>query len=236
MKIKAIIAVLSVSLAMLTATGCADSSDKIKETDSASTGDTLSGDETRETLGFARFPDNVEDYAIFKFKADAPTGFDTVGDDENGKCYVNGEARLTVVARNFKEDYQSLDIFAESACLTFSIQNMLYHSDTNFSDPVKTTVAGFDAVYYDYEIIAYEFVKDETATEAAVTTAAEGAETEATTTDPGVKTEIGRHKGRVVYFYSDEDVFYTMFQTEKENFDKNLPYFEEFLKSVSIEK
>ena len=240
MKIKTIAAVLAGCLVLLTVTGCAGSknTDGIKSTDSSESGSALSdtsvsGEEPDLSIGTARVPDNIEDYAIFKYKADVPEGYDTVNDDDKGKCYMNSVSRITVMAQNYKEDYQALDVFAESACATFKVQRMLYHEDTTFSDPVKTTVAGFDAVYYDYEIISYEFVHDEDETTAA---ASEGAETEATTTKPGVKTEVGRYKGRIVYFYSDEDVFYTSFESAEADYDKNISNFEKFVKSITIEK
>lgn len=235
MKIKRI---LSAILATLTSvaifSGCTSETtpsgnDTTTSSESAST-DT-DEEEPPAPVGTARLPENVEDYAIFKYTSTIPEGYEAQEESEVGKLYLNGKAKIVVMATNYKEDFQELSVFAESACANFKVQNMLYQSDTTFSDPVNTTVAGFDAVSYDYEVVAYEFVPDENATTAQTTK-----EGEETTTDPGVKTEIGRYKGRFVFFYSDEDVFYVQFESTEGDYAEQSPAFDDYLKTVQITK
>lgn len=239
-KRKLIAATLAACMALLMLAGCSETSKgtESSDTSSSSSETVVSGDEmTEETVSIAtgRVPEKVEDYAIFKYSSTLPEGYEAVEESEVGKLYLNGKAKITVQAQNYKEDYQELSAFAESASATFRVHNMLYQQDTNFGEPVKTTVAGFDAIVYDYEIIAYQFIHDEnetTAETSAAETSADGSETTVT----GVKTEVARFKGKLCYFYSDEDVFYVQFESAAEDFEKESAIFDDYLATVKISK
>ncbi len=241
-KRKLIAAALAACMALVMLAGCSETEKGTETSSSASETTVAPGNETTEetvSIGTGRVPENVEDYAIFKYSSTPPEGYDTVEESEVGNLYLNGKAKITVQAQNYKEDYQELSVFAETACATFRVHNMLYQQDTTFGEPVKTKVAGFDAIVYDYEIIAYEFVHDEDETTAATTaaeTSADGAETTAQTTVTGVKTEVARFKGKLCYFYSDEDVFYVQFESAAEDFEKESAVFDDYLATVKISK
>ncbi len=175
--------------------------------------------------------ENEEDLAIFKFNCTVPEGYKTVVDGAEGKNYVseNGSS-IIVKAQNYKEEFQELAVFADSGCASIKINNSFYQADTDFSDPVNTTVAGFDAIRYDYKVTAYiymyevdengEFVFDE----------------EGNAVPTGEKEIYGEYVNRVYYFYSDEDAFYIICESPKAVADEEAKIFDEFISSVSITK
>ncbi|MGN0639123.1 MAG: hypothetical protein ACI4J0_12195 [Huintestinicola sp.] len=189
-------------------------------------------DGEEETVSFytGREVENEEDLAIFKFNCTLPDGYETVIDNAEGKQYSSPVGGIVVKAQNFKEEFQDLEVFADSGCASIKVNNMLYQADTEFSEPVKTTVAGFDAIRYDYTVTSYifppvtdengEYVKDEN--------------------DQYVLSEEkeinGEYVDRVYYFYSDEDVFYIICEAKKENAEAAQAGFDEFIESVTISK
>ncbi len=156
--------------------------------------------------------------AINKFKVDPlPANYQLASSSQEyqGQLYVNGVSKITVMACNYKEDFQSLEISAESAAASFKMNNMLYASDTEFEEPVYTKVAGFDAISRDFLVTVNEFKE------------VDGKE---------VKTPAAWYKSRLVYFFSDEDVFYCVFETTKDDWDSTIGGFEEFVANIQIDE
>ncbi|MCI7767492.1 MAG: hypothetical protein MSJ26_05870 [Oscillospiraceae bacterium] len=236
---KALAAIAAVCLLM---TGCGKKSpEQTEETTSAAKPDfsTAAAEETEifdteedESISIytGREVENEEDLAIFKFNCTPPEGFETAIDDKTGKQYVSPNGGIIVKAQNYKEEFQSLEVFADSGCASIKVSNMLYQSDTDFSEPIKTTVAGFDAIRYDYTVTSYIFppVTDENG--------------EYVLDEDGKyvlseeKELYGEFVNRVYYFYSDEDAFYIICEAPKDSADAVQESFDQFIDSVTITK
>ena len=238
---KALAAVAAVCLIM---TGCGKGGEDTAETTEAAKPDfsSVSADvDSSEDIGFGaeeetvsfytgKEVENEEDLAIFKFNCDLPDGFETVIDNAQGKQYSSPFGGIVVKAQNYKEEFQDLEIFADQGCASIKVNNMLYQADTEFSEPIKTTVAGFDAIRYDYTVTSYIFppVTDENG--------------EYVMDENGQyvlsedKEINGEYVDRVYYFYSDEDVFYIICEAKKENAEAAQADFDEFIESVTISK
>ena len=178
-------------------------------------------------VGSFREVENEADLAIYKFSASIPEGFEAAQDDKEGKIYASPDSSIIIRAQNYKDQFQDLATVADNGCATIKVQNMYYQADTEFSEPVNTTVAGFDAIRYDYTVKSYYFVH-ETDAEGNVVTNADGSAPE------GEKTLVGEYCDRVYYFFSDEDVYYFICETKAENKDKMDPIFDAFVESVKI--
>ncbi|MDE6595088.1 MAG: hypothetical protein K2K44_03675 [Oscillospiraceae bacterium] len=168
-----------------------------------------------------------DDYAINKLtnKTEGetfPGGYTLVNYDEalQGKYFANGASKIIIRAGNYAESFPDLATWAESTSAGIVISNITYNAaDTIFGDPVETTVCGFDAIRYDFEMIYYEFVENPD--------------------DPDgepVKSEYARALGRNYYFYSEQDVYAVMFDTAKEDWEEQLPKFEEFVADLQVTK
>ncbi|MDE7293122.1 MAG: hypothetical protein K2N72_01725, partial [Oscillospiraceae bacterium] len=200
-------AILSLSL-LLTACGNNNSNDNPDIVTSATTSpqqavieDPFGGEDESISIYTGREVENEEDLAIFKISFDLPDGWETTIDNAEGKQFLSEKGEVVVKAQNFKEEFQDLAVFADQGCAGIKMNNMLFQADTEFSEPMNTTVAGFDAIRYDYTVTAYqfEFEVDE-----------EGAQIIDENGDRIVKSKnvIGEFSDRVYYFYSNEDVFY----------------------------
>ena len=157
-----------------------------------------------------------------------PRTFQAVIDDDTGKQLVSENALIIIKAQNYKDEFVDLAEFADQGCAAIKINNMLYQADTEFSEPQNTTVAGFDAIRYDYTITAYRFLYQ---------TDENGEEIKDENGNPVVSDEKvveAVYKDSIHYFYSDEDVFYVICETAEENAEALAPVFEEFIASVSI--
>lgn len=237
-KMKKILAAAAAVCLILT--GCGKNKDEeVTETTTAAkpdfssvSTDNADYDAEEETISIytGKEVENEEDLAIFKFNCTLPDGFETVIDSAEGKQYSTPFGGIVVKAQNYKEEFQDLEVFADSGCASIKVSNMLYQADTEFSEPIKTTVAGFDAIRYDYTVTSYifppvtdangEYVMDEN--------------------DQYVLSEEkeinGEFVDRVYYFYSDEDVFYIICEATKENAEAAQAGFDEFIESVTISK
>ncbi|WP_432650387.1 hypothetical protein [Huintestinicola sp.] len=235
---KALAAVAAVCLIL---TGCGKSNEEeVTETTtaakpdfstaSAENAEDLLGDEETVSIYTGKEVENEEDLAIFKFNCTLPDGFETVIDNAEGKQYSTPFGGIVVKAQNYKEEFQNLEVFADSGCASIKVSNMLYQADTEFSEPIKTTVAGFDAIRYDYTVTSYIFppVTDE------------NGEYVMDENDQYVLSEDkeinGEYVDRVYYFYSDEDVFYIICEATKENAEAAQAGFDEFIDSITISK
>lgn len=168
-----------------------------------------------------------DDYAINKLtnKTEGeilPGGYQLANYDEalQGKHFANGKSKIIIRAGNYAESFPDLATWAESTSAGIVISNITYNAaDTLFGDPVETTICGFDAIRYDYEMIYYEFVENPD--------------------DPDgepVKSEYARSLGRNYYFYSEQDAYAVMFDTYKDDWDEQLPKFEEFVADLQVTK
>ena len=161
-----------------------------------------------------------DDYAINKISnktegEEFPGGYKLVNYSEEGqgKHFANGGSKVIIRAGNYADSFPDLATWAESTSAGIVISNITNNAaDTNFGDPVEAKICGFDAIYYDYEMIQYEFVENPDDPEG----------------DP-IKSEYARFMGRNYYFYSEQDVYAVMFDTAKADWEEQLPKFEEFI-------
>lgn len=234
---KTLAAAAAVSLIL---TGCGNSGNaEVSETTTAAKPDfstaaeteaTAEGDDETVSIYTGKEVENEADLAIYKLSCTPPEGFETVADGSEGKQYSSPYGGIVVKAQNYKEEFQDLDVFADSGCASIKVNNMLYQADTEFSDPIKTTVAGFDAIRYDYTVTSYIFPP---------VTDADGGYV---TGDDGnyVLSEDKEVNGvfvdRVYYFYSDEDVFYIICESNEDSAEEAGPVFDKFIESVTISK
>ena len=234
---KTLAAAAAVSLIL---TGCGNSGNaEVSETTTAAKPDfstaaeteaTAEGDDETVSIYTGKEVENEADLAIYKLSCTPPEGFETVADGSEGKQYSSPYGGIVVKAQNYKEEFQDLDVFADSGCASIKVNNMLYQADTEFSDPIKTTVAGFDAIRYDYTVTSYIFPP---------VTDADGGYV---TGDDGnyVLSEDKEVNGvfvdRVYYFYSDEDVFYIICEAKEDSAEEAVAAFDQFIESVSISK
>jgi hypothetical protein len=225
-KILSALTAICISAAMLA--GCSDSSTDTNETTSssseASDTDETTVPESDEDEVYVETTRAVQDgdvYAINKFTVSSlPADYRLFykSQEEQGEIYLNSISQITVNAANYREDYtDDLSAFAESACASLKVTNMLFKCDTDFEEPESTSVAGFDAIRYDYLVTQNEFVKENDDDEG-----------------DGVKTPVAYYKYRAYFFYSDNDVYYVIFETTQENWDSAIDGFEEFMANVTI--
>lgn len=166
-----------------------------------------------------------DDYAINKINPTAegelPGGLSLQDytEEMQGKLYNNGKSKIIIRAYNYKENLQAMDIWADNACAMMRMANITSACDTVFGEPENVKVCGFDGIKYDYEIIQYDFIKNENDPEA----------------EP-VKTELYRYKARVYYFYSEQDAYVITFDTREEDWEEQSAYFEEFVAGLEVTK
>jgi len=189
-----------------------------------------SDSEEEETIYTGKAVENEEDLAIYKFNCVLPDGYETKIDSSEGKMYASENGSVMVKAQNYKEEFQELSVFADQGCASIKMNNMMYQSDTEFSEPQDTTVAGFDAIRYDYTVTAYIY-EYETDSEGTQVTDDDG---NPILTDK--KDVYGEYVNRVYYFYSDEDVFYIICESKKESSEAAAKEFDEFISGVTISK
>lgn len=168
-----------------------------------------------------------DDYAINKISnktegEEFPGGYKLLNYSEEGqgKHFANGASKIIIRSGNYAETFPDLATWAESTSAGIVLSNITNNAaDTNFGDPVETTVCGFDTIYYDYEMIAYDFVENPD--------------------DPNgepIKQEYARYMGRNYYFYSEQDVYAIMFDTTKADWEEQLPNLEKFVADLQVTK
>ncbi|MCM1329367.1 MAG: hypothetical protein NC253_07980 [Ruminococcus sp.] len=168
-----------------------------------------------------------DDYAINKLTNktegdEFPGGYKLVdySEEGQGKYFVNGKSQVIIRAGNYAESFPDLATWAESTSAGIVISNITNKAaDTDFGDPVESTICGFDAIYYDYEMIYYEFVENPD--------------------DPDgekIKSEYARSVGRNYYFYSEQDVYAVMFDTAKADWEEQLKCYNEFIADLQVTK
>lgn len=176
--------------------------------------------EDGEVATFATVTDveNEADRAIYKASVTIPDGWALLQDTDMGKLYASSNASLKIQAANYGADAEltDLDTMAEGAAASISISNMYYQADTDFGDPVHCTVAGQDAVRYDYTVTAYIFTVDD-----------EGNKT-------GEKEVAAVYKDRLYALYNGTDSYYLMFETGEADYERMSPVFDEMVESFTI--
>lgn len=227
-KFKRIISgILAAVCAAVLMAGCSNQ-DEGKSTETSPSADTTSAPSDDEEFSLETKPiAEGDDYAINKISnktegEEFPGGYKLVNYNEEaqGKHFANGASKVIIRAGNYVEDFPDLATWAESTSAGIVISNITNNAaDTDFGDPVETTVCGFDAIYYDYEMIAYEFVENPD--------------------DPDgepIKSEAARFMGRNYYFYSEQDVYAVMFDTTKDSWEEQLPNLEKFVADLQVTK
>ncbi len=222
-------------------TGCADSSEETpvnSDTVSYTTADVQSmlnaaedsavttipddqaADETYSAASFATATDveNEADRAIYKTSLTLPEGWQIVEDSNQGKVYLGNNAQLKIQAVNYGKDAElaDLDEFADTVAANIVVNNVYLKADTEFGDPVHTTVAGNDAVRYDYVVSAYFFEKD-----------AEG-------NTVGDKQLYDTYPGRIYVFYNDTDGYFLQFESDSKHIDEANKDFDAIIESFKI--
>lgn len=182
---------------------------------------------TQPTLYTGKAVEKEEDHSIYKFNYTAPEGYELFEYGPSGIYLANENSSIIVKSQNYKEEFTELSKFAESAMANIIYGNMLYQSDTNYSEQIKTTVAGFDAIRYNYNITTYIFTF-ETDAEGSVVTEENGKKK---TTSKDVYSELS---DRIYVFYSDEDMFYIICETPKDCAEELAPVFDAFIDSIWI--
>lgn len=167
-----------------------------------------------------------DDFAINKINNKSPSdalpgGYVQVGytEQSQGKLFMGEKSKIVIRAYNYKEDLQSMDIWADNACALIKIGNITSAQDTVFEDPVNVKVCGFDGIKYDYQMIQYDFIPDENDPDA----------------EP-VKTELYRFNARAYFFYSEQDAYIIMFDTLEDDWEEQVALFEEFVADLEITK
>lgn len=226
-KIAAAVMAVCAAAAMLTACGKNDG-DK-NNTETTTTASAEAETVTVPMGGTMREVAEGDVFAINKFTVDTiPEGYEFAAkSQQNGAQFVRyiidgGKAMVTIEAANYREDYQDLDVFADTACASMKMNNMYYACDTDFSEPEKTSIAGFDAIKYDYTITQNDYERDE---EGNVLKGEDGKD---------IKIPVAWYKGRAYYFYSDKDVYYVIFETTQDNWDSSIDTFEQFISGAYI--
>lgn len=236
-KIIAAAVAVCAAVSMLAACGKNNNTDSSTEssTSAEASSETTAADadastDTSETVTL-RVLEEGDVFAINKFVVDElPEGYELAGkSQQDGAQFLRyiidgGKAQVSIEAANFRENYHELEQFADTACAAMTMNNMYYHCDTDFSEPEKTAVAGFDAIKYDYTITQNDF---ETDAEGNTIKDEDGKE---------IKTPVFWYKGRAYFFFSDNDVYYVIFETTKDNWDNSIDTFEQFLTGVHIDE
>lgn len=218
---KIICGIIAAALAAAVFTACTDKNPN--ETTAQTDGSATSAPENQEDMTSTRPLEEGDTYAINKISNKTegdtlPGGYQLIGSKEEDqiKVYSNGESGIKIAAVNYVEDFpEDMALWADSASANIVLNNMMI-AKTQFGDPVKTSVCGFDAIMYDYEMAYYDYSNY--------------------SGDGDLKTEDEVHTGRNYYFYSEQDVYMISFETLKTSWDQQLSNFEKFAADLQITK
>lgn len=225
-------AVAAAVMAVSMMTGCKNNDGNKNDTEESSeaattSGTTASGANIEDLVTGTRALEEGDDYAINKINNKSPEdalpgGYILIdyNEENQGKLYLGEKSQIIINAYNYKEDLQDMAIWADSACASLKLTNVLrYARDTDFIGPENVKICGFDGIRYDLEMIQYQFVD------------ADGGED-----GERVKEEVARFKGRNYFFYSEQDAYVIMFECRAENWDEEVARFEEFVKDLEVTK
>lgn len=219
---KLICGIFAAALAAAVFTACTDKNPN--ETTAQPDSSVTSVPENQEDITSTRPLEEGDDYAINKITSKTegdilPGGYKLLGNNEENqiKIYSNGESGIRIVAVNYIEDFpEDMASWADSASANIVLANMMT-AKTQFGDPVKATVCGFDAIMYDYEMAYYDYSNYDG-------------------TEGNLKTEDEVHAGRNYYFYSEQDAYMISFETLKTSWDEQLANFEKFVADLQVTK
>lgn len=226
MKKKLILSVAALLAAAVLMTGCASENNGGNEAENSSTSVSteVAADDMPTETETARTLEEGDDYAINKINhktegEELPGGYKLIETNElfQGKVYMNGKSQVVIRAHNYKDDFQDLAVWAEDACATMTIGNFTKYCDTVFEEPVNTKMCGYDAVSYDYQVIQYEFIKDENNPDA-----------------ESVKSEMHRFSGRNYFFYSGQDAYLVYFETLEDDWDEQIELGEALMADLEV--
>lgn len=219
---KLICGIFAAALAAAVFTACTDKNPN--ETTAQPDGTTVSSPEDQGDITSTRPLEEGDTYAINKISNKTegdtlPGGYKLVGskEEEQIKVYSNGESGIRIVAVNYVEDFpEDMASWADSASANIVLNNMMT-AKTQFGDPSKATVCGFDAIMYDYDMAYYDYSNYDG-------------------TEGNLKTEDEVHSGRNYYFYSEQDAYMISFETLKKDLDEQLANFEKFVADLQVTK
>jgi hypothetical protein len=180
---------------------------------------------TTQSLGYARPREGDDAYAIDKLNVDP-----LPGDAKYTRKFteqleiVAGEWDCNIGGSNYKDQYQALDIYAEALMASYVITFKYQTSDVIWEDPVHTTVAGYDAVLYN-------FVIEETLWET------DANESGITDVNGDYISYAGRHfNGRAYFFFSGTDAYYMIFTCLTEDYAECAPEWDTLIDNVKIDE
>ncbi|MDR0947266.1 MAG: hypothetical protein LBM87_05955 [Ruminococcus sp.] len=143
---------------------------------------------------------------------------------ENALTLYNNLARIDMRAQNHKEDFSpDLSVYAESAMASLAYTNLLYKTDTVIDKVTDTKVAGFDAIEYDFTLEVNEFEFD--------------AEGNAVIDENGneKKHVAAVYKSIALFFYSETDAYYIIFETTDADFAAQEKLFRDVIDTITID-
>lgn len=165
--------------------------------------------------------ENEADRAIYKAQiTELPDGWVLNENSDQGKAYSSALGGLYIQATNFGADAElrPLPEFADSVAANIKMTNMFSQADTEFGEPVETTVAGLPAIKYDYTVTAYIYTEFDDEGKAL----------------PESKQIYAEFIDRIYIFYNNTDAYVIRFETAKENIDIVQPDFDKMLSSFVI--
>ncbi len=235
-KIKLICSLLAISAAMTAFSGCSEESGNAETSQSVSdTANASNAENTSAAEGSMDIPElnsetrpiaEGDDYAINKINNKSPEDslpgdykLQSFTEEQQGKLFANGKAKIVIRAYNYKEDLQELSVWADNACAIQRIANITSACDTIYSEPENVKVLGFDAIKYNYDVIQYKF-----------------SDTETDENGEKLKEKVGTYKGIAYFFYSDQDAYAIMFDTAEADWEEQSKLFDEFMNDLAVTK
>lgn len=220
LKFLTMIAALCMTAAVFT--GC-QKDENTDNTDSATSESVSVNSDTDEdvTVATQRPVAEGDIYAINKFKVkDLPDNYvmsqKSQEDFDQHFRYIidDGKANMAVYAANYAEDYGTLEDFAGRVRFSMTFNNVLYHCDTEFGESVSVEVGGFTGESCDYTITQNIFETDE------------NGETYKDEDGNDIKTPVAWYKGRLYFFFTDNDAFYFSVESTDDYWETALADFE----------
>jgi hypothetical protein len=226
---KILAAIIATAAIALTFTSCETGEKKETEKTESNTSATVStvpGEETLLTTGTTIAKDPNDAFAIDKlnFSNPLPGEYYYSVKQPDGFVLMNGLARINGMGLNVKENVQSdLSVYADRCMANLSFTNLLVKEDTIVDEIIDTSVAGFDAIEYDFTTEQNEFILDENG--------------EPILDENGNETKrvVAVYKNIGVCFFSDTDAYYIFFQTAEADYAAQEPYFREFIAGITVD-